>query len=136
MFETFDHTADIGLRVTAATLEELFAEAARGLMSLLVENPADVQPQVTETIRLAGTAVDYLLFDWLNELLFRFEGRGLLFCDFALRLDPDGLQATVRGEPYDGSRHRLAHEVKAITYHDFTVRETDDGWQAEMILDI
>lgn len=136
MFETFDHTADIGLRVVAATLEELFAEAARGLTSLLVENLDDVKATQTETIRLDGTETDYLLFDWLNELLFRFETRGLLFCEFDVRFNEQGLEATIRGEPCDRSRHRLAHEVKAVTYHDLSVQKTDRGWQAELIFDI
>lgn len=136
MFETFDHTADVGLRVSAATLEELFVEAARGLTSLLVENIDDVRPVVTETIQLAGTETDYLLFDWLNELLFRFETYRLLCCEFDVRLNGQGLEATIHGEPSDPTRHRLAHEVKAITYHGLNVQHTESGWQTELILDI
>ncbi len=136
MFETFDHTADIGLRVSAATLEELFVDAARGLTSLLVENVDDVQPTQTETIQLAGSKVDYLLFDWLNELLFRFETRQLLCAEFDVRFSDQVLEATVRGETWDRSRHRLAHEVKAITYHGLSVQQTASGWQTELILDI
>ena len=136
MFETFDHTADIGLRVTAATLAELFVEAARGLMSLLVENIDDVRLDRSETIQLAGTETDYLLFDWLNELLFRFETSGLLLREFEVRLDEQGLSATIRGEPCDRSRHRLDHEVKAITYHGLAVEQTESGWRVELILDI
>ena len=136
MFETFDHTADIGLRISATTLEELFVDAARGLTSLLVENIDDVRPTLSETISLGGTEVDYLLFDWLNELLFRFETRKLLCHEFDVRLTRQGLEATVRGETCDESRHRLAHEVKAITYHGLNVQQTDGGWQVELILDI
>ncbi len=136
MFETFDHTADIGLRIEAATLEELFVDAARGLMSLLVENIDAVQPTLTETIQLTGTETDYLLFDWLNELLFRFETRGMLFCEFNVRLNEQVLEATIRGEPFERSRHRMAHEVKAITYHGLSVEQTDNGWSVELVLDI
>ena len=136
MFETFDHTADIGLRVEAASLEELFVEAARGLMSLLVENVDDVRPIAEESISLVGSEVDYLLFDWLNELLFLFESRSLLFGEFVVRIDDAGLTATMRGEPCDRSRHRMAHEVKAVTYHGLSVDQTESGWRTELILDI
>ena len=136
MFETFDHTADIGLRIVAATLEELFVDAARGLMSLLVENIEVVQPTLTETIQLGSTEVDYLLFDWLNELLYTFESERLLLAEFKVELDPDGLRATARGEPMDLDRHRMEHEVKAITYHGLRVEEDADGWIAEVIVDI
>ena len=43
MFEHFDHTADLGLRVRAGTLEELLAEAGRGLLAMIVANPASVR---------------------------------------------------------------------------------------------
>ncbi len=136
MFETFDHTADIGLRVAAGTLEELFVDAARGLTSLLVENSDDVRGTVEEAVSLTARELDYLLFDWLNELLFRFETRQMLFCEFSVRVSDAGLEAILRGEPCDRSRHRLAHEVKAITYHGLCVEQTEKGWRAEMILDI
>lgn len=136
MFETFDHTADIGLRVSATTREDLFVDAARGLTSLLIENVGDVRPVLTEMIQLVGSEIDYLLFDWLNELLFRFETRQLLCSEFDVRFNEQGLEATVRGETWDRSRHRLAHEVKAITYHGLSVQQTASGWQTELILDI
>ena len=136
MFETFDHTADIGLRVRASSLEELFADAARGLTSLLLENPEEVRPTIEDSIALPSSEIDYLLFDWLNELLFRFESQGLLFAEFTIRIDDQGLQATMRGEHCDRTRHRMAHEVKAITYHGLSVEQTESGWQTELILDI
>ena len=37
MFEFFEHTADLGLRVTARDLESLLAEAAHGLLAMLID---------------------------------------------------------------------------------------------------
>lgn len=136
MFETFEHTADVGLRVASPNLAELFTDAARGLMSLLVENPADVRPRQASRIEIPGAAIDFLLFDWLNELLFRFETQHTLFCEFVPVIADDGLTADVWGEPMDLSRHHMAHEVKAITYHQFEVKQSPDGWTAHMIFDI
>jgi SHS2 domain-containing protein len=56
--------------------------------------------------------------------------------DFNVTIDAHGLQATVRGEPIDRERHQLAHEIKAVTYHQLEVKETDAGWQARFIVDI
>jgi SHS2 domain-containing protein len=138
MYETFEHTADVGLRVRAATLEELFSEAARGLFSLIVENFDHIQPAKEFAIVVPGQleAVDYLLFDWLNELLFRFDRDRIVFSKFAVTFSAGGLQATAWGELVDTARHRLDHEVKAITYHRLDVAQEADGWMAEVILDI
>jgi SHS2 domain-containing protein len=137
MYETFEHTADLGLRVRAADLDTLFAEAAEALTAALVEDPATVEPRREVAIGVEGTDRVYLLFDWLKELLYRFDAEHLLFRRFTVRVRGDGLDATAWGEPYDPERHPLSHEVKAITYHGLRVEPgPEGGWLAEVIVDI
>jgi SHS2 domain-containing protein len=137
MFELFDHTADLGLRVQAASLEELLAEAGRGLLAMIVANPAAVRPVQIRTIELPAGEVSYLLFDWLSELLYAFESDKLLLSEFDVNIAAGQLTATCRGEPMDESRHEMDHEVKAITYHGLKVEQGADGqWSAEVIVDI
>jgi SHS2 domain-containing protein len=136
MYEVFDHTADLGLRIRAASKEELFADAGQALYSVIVENLSEVRPLEEQTIQISGQDTDYLLFDWLTELLFLFETRRLLLSQFDIRLDSEGLKGVCRGEPFDPGRHRLEHEVKAITYHGLKVVSDQKGWLAEVIVDI
>lgn len=44
MFETFDHTADLGIRVRAETLQGLFEEAATALFSVMVVDQNTIRP--------------------------------------------------------------------------------------------
>jgi SHS2 domain-containing protein len=136
MYETFEHTADLGLRAQAADLDTLFAEAGRALFSAVVEDLGTVEPRELVEIRIDGVDHEYLLFDWLNELLYRFDSGHVLFSRFEVRVGADGLDATAWGERVDESRHALGHEVKAITYHELKVRQDADGWLAEVIVDI
>lgn len=136
MYETFEHTADLGLRVKAADLPSLFADAARGLTSVIVANVDQVRPVQAIRLSVEGTALDELLFDWLSEVLYTFESQRLLLCQFDVQLTGSGLQATARGEPLDLDRHMLEHEIKAVTYHGLKVEQTPDGWLAEVIVDI
>jgi SHS2 domain-containing protein len=145
MFELFDHTADLGLRVQATTLEELLAEAGRGLLVMHVANPETVRPVQAKTIELLADDPAYLLFDWLSELLFAFESNKLLLAEFEIELCPSELPPGVfpskliahcRGEQMDPARHVMDHEVKAITYHGLKVEQQDGTWFAEVIVDI
>lgn len=136
MYETFDHTADLGLRVRAPDLDALFAEAAEALFSVLVEDLAGVRESQSLEIDITGDDREFLLFDWLRTLLYRFDAEHMVFRSFEVRVRPDGLHATARGEPIDPGRHELGHEVKAITYHGLRVEQTPDGWLAEVIVDI
>jgi SHS2 domain-containing protein len=136
MHELFEHTADLGLRVRAADLDTLFAEAAACLFSAIVEDPSAVRPAVAHTIEVPGEDREYLLFDWLRELLYRFDAQHMVYGRFDVTVRDDGLTATAHGEPLDPARHVLSHEVKAITYHELKVEQTSDGWLAEVIVDI
>jgi SHS2 domain-containing protein len=136
MYETFEHTADLGLRIRAANLDQLFAEAAEAMFSAIVEDLSAVEPKQPLDVRLQGGDRALLLFDWLNELLFRFDTEHLLFGKFQVRLKDDTLNGTAWGEPLDLSRHSLSHEVKAITYHGLRVDQEKSGWLAEVIVDI
>jgi SHS2 domain-containing protein len=136
MYELFEHTADLGLRAEAADLDGLFAEIALALLAAIVEDPGAVRPVIDVRIEIEGADREYLLFDWLKELLHRFEDAQMLFSRFEVKIRDSGLGATVWGEPFDPDRHALGHEVKAITYHELKVVSTADGWLAEVIVDI
>ena len=136
MHELFEHTADLGLRAAAPDLNTLFAEMAACLVSAIIEDGATVRPLEAARVELAGTDREFLLFDWLKELLLRFETSRMLFAEFDVQVSDSGLTATVRGEAFDPERHTFAHEVKAITYHALKVEEHAGGWLAEVIVDI
>jgi SHS2 domain-containing protein len=136
MFETFDHTADLGLRIRAGDLNALFAEAGRALLSLLVSNPDAVMPKDARAVGVAGRNREDLFVDWLAELLFLFESDKFLASRLEAAVDDEGARGAVWGETYDPARHTLAHEVKAVTYHALKVENTESGWLAEVILDI
>ena len=136
MYETFEHTADLGLRIRAADLDTLFNEAAQCLFSAVVEDLGSVRPAQRIDVDLRGDDREYLLFDWLKELLYHFDAEHLLLGRFEVHVRPDGLSATAWGEPLDRARHVLDHEVKAVTYHGLRVEQVGDQWEAEVIVDI
>ena len=136
MHELFDHTADLGLRIRAADLNALFAEAGACLLASMVDDPRSVRPVESQGFVLGGTDREFLLFDWLRELLTRSDEARMLWCEFDVEVSPAGLTAAIRGEPFDPARHRLSREVKAITYHGLKIEDVPGGFLAEVIVDI
>jgi SHS2 domain-containing protein len=136
--ETFEHTADLGLRVFASDLPDLFRAAGEGLFDVIVANRGDVRVVTTESVSLSAESAEELLFKWLNELVFLSETQHRLYTRFDVVVDATGcrLDATIGGESIDRGRHVLDHEVKAATRHGLSLRAEQGGWVAEMILDI
>ena len=135
MYEYFEHTADMGLRVRAATLDELFADAARGMFALMIDAPADPREAERITVRLAADRIDDLLHDWLAELLFTFATRRLVLGRFDVHVSGTTLEAEAFGEAFDPARHTPGTELKAVTYHALSVQREGDEYVAEVIVD-
>ena len=138
-FRFFDHTADVGLELSAPTLPALFEEAALALSAVLSRS-GRVEPRCHVSVSLTAPSLEQLLVDWLAELLGRFDVELWVTGGVAVTVDRgDGrcsLQALVAGEPLDLRRHPGALPVKGITYHRLSVLQTADGWCATIVLDV
>lgn len=128
-----DHEADIGLEVNGKTLEELFKNAASGLFSLLVDLK-NVKPEVGKKLEITGNGE--LLINFLNELLYLWDTEGFIPKDFSLRIENDRLTGNVIGGLFDPHWHTIKKEIKAVTYHEFSLTREKGICKARFILDV
>jgi len=135
-YEFINHTADIGIKVKGKSLKDLFSNAGYAMFDILVEIK-DVKPEENLTIKIPGGQIEDILADWLRELLLKFNIDGWVLKVFDVyRVDESGLEATVKGEKMDPSRHRLKTEIKAVTYHNLKVYKNGNIWKAQIIFDV
>ncbi len=135
-YQYIDHTADLGIKVFGDTLAELFENAAFGLFDNIT-NLEKVSPNSEFSIEVQATDREALLVNWLSELNYLFLTRKELFNCFQVnQINDEHLTATVRGEKLNLDRHEIYTEVKAVTYHKLYVKETDQGWEAQVIFDL
>jgi SHS2 domain-containing protein len=135
-----DHTADVGVEITAASLDALFAEAAEALTETITDRAA-VRAVLERRFELVARDLETLLVDWLNELVYVFEVDRQLFAGAAVTVSATAegwqLVAVARGEAFDSARHPIAVLVKAVTHHGLEVVGQPGGtWSARVIFDI
>lgn len=131
-----EHTADMGIEARGETLEELFAQAAYGLLEIIAGAPQALS-RVEKSVTVEGGDTEELLVNWLNEILYLFEIKKFFPLDFEIEeVRGNHLLARVRGEPFDPRRHPVEREVKAVTYHQLRVEKTDGLWQARVYVDL
>jgi len=134
-FEILDHTADVGIIAYGADLKQAFANAAKGLFSLITELD-DVEEVLCRDIELTASDEESLLVGWLNELVYRFDTEGVLFKRFDItQLGDTRLKARSYGEKADSAKHSLKTGVKGATYHMLKVDKTD-GFRVQVLFDI
>ncbi|MGH2493735.1 MAG: archease [Ktedonobacteraceae bacterium] len=135
-YEVFDHTADVGLHASGKNLRELFTHVAEGMESLMV-SPEQVRIQVSREINVEGHDAVSLLINWLNELIFLFDTKYLIFRQFEIDdLTETRLRASAHGEAYDARRHDLSSAIKAATWHAAVIEQVEGGYRATVIFDI
>ena len=135
-FEILDISGDAGIRAFGKDLPELFANAATGMYSLIIDTQ-DIQEKRTLAISSQGSSQEGLLVAFLNELIFHFDTYGFVGKSVAITgLDNASVTAEISGEEFDPDHHEGKLLIKAATYHKLKIEEKGDSWEAEVIFDI
>lgn len=133
-----EHTADAKFHAFGETLEEAFGNAAMALFEVMLDT-SRVRPLVSITVDIEAEDVEALLYDFLSELLLVFDADGIALSEFDVSIQRDEkwhLFAKCKGEPFDPSRHHPRTEVKAITFHELSVRRMNGRYELTVVLDI
>lgn len=134
-FEEIDHSGDVGVRARGRDRNELFANATRGLFSLMYRGV--VEPVVERALEVTASGPEELLVDWLCEVIAESGTRGELYGDVIIRrMEERSVEGVLRGEAVDPGRHQLRFDVKAATYHNLVVEPDEKGFHARVIFDL
>jgi SHS2 domain-containing protein len=133
-------TADVAFEAWGTTLEEMFVAAADATMNVMVQDLNTIADQEHREISVEANAIDMLLFELLQELIYYKDAERLLLrvpnVQIQLHDDHFTLSAEAYGEELNPDKHELIVDVKAVTLHRFEVEPTDSDWRAMVILDI
>lgn len=130
-YEELEHTADWALRVWAPDLAGLLEQAARGMLDLCGVN-IDTSTRETRQLELSGIDREGLLVSFLGELLHILSEEKIAFDHFDLQMDNTKISAELKGGPVVDQRK----EIKAVTYHNLSIRETERGLETEIVFDV
>ncbi len=135
-FREIEHTADLGIEVSAADLPSLFACAGEAMFGLIVDL-SGIGLADELAIAATGDGPEELLHAWLCELLAQFNVGGFVAksCDVS-QVTSDRVDGVIRGEKLDLARHGFRTEIKGVTYHDFKVWHENGQWHARVIFDV
>ena len=161
-YRFLDHATDAVVEAEGKSMREAFAAAADAAVDLTLDRDSVAEGGHVE-IRAEGEDLSYLLYSWLEEVVFALITRG-----FAIRrveidkeassdLDAaavaaaaDGSAATIAsaaveplvirakayGEPLDLGRHGFKLEIKAPTFHEMSIKRSEAGASVRFLLDL
>jgi len=134
-FEILEHTADIGIIAYGGVINEAFANAAKGMFSLITELH-DVEETECRDIEVTAPDQENLLVNWLNELIFLFDVENIVFKRFDItEISDTNLKARSYGQKVNNQKHGIKTGIKAATYHMLNI-EKDNGIRIQVLFDI
>jgi SHS2 domain-containing protein len=129
-FRWIDHTGELELELEAPNERGIFEAGLDAMAELLSSYEARERSEVP--VELSGSDRALLIADWLGELAYLAETRGLVPESLAsFELNDEGAKATVVGTVGDPP-----HLVKGATYHRLRFEPADGGWRARVVLDV
>lgn len=139
-FEFLEHTADVYVAAYGKTLEEAFENAALATFETMTDTKK-VEPKAKDEIEVKGHDEQALLYNWLEELIIKFEITENLYSRFEIspiKKSPNGfkLKAKIWGEPFNPNKHPQKVGIKAITYHQMEILKKPNAVTVKFILDI
>src|SRR5579863_4814538 len=132
IFREIEHTGDIGIEIEADSRAELFRRAAIAIARLMADT-AGVRPLESRDLSIPGTGDADLMHDMLSGLLRTFLVDSFIWSAATVDEDGAGLRVHLLGERFDPNRHQFLEEIKAVTYHELSVRNADGRWFARVI---
>ena len=135
-YDIIEHTADIGIKAYGKSLKGLFVNAARGLFDIIADLDG-LKPSTSIKVKLEAENPEELLILWLDELIYNFYTKQIIFCDFNIKSISDTkVEAEVSGRHIGNKKSRLKTEVKAATYHGLKIEEKKKRYEVQIIFDV
>jgi len=134
-FELLDiATADMAFAAYGKDLNELFANAAKAITSIMFDGK--IAQKISRKIALEEDEDIVLLQKWLSELVYLHDSEKLLFSRFDIKTDGKKLKATIFGEKYDPKKHKFIIDIKAVTYHRMSIDKIKTGYKCTVVVDV
>jgi SHS2 domain-containing protein len=136
-YKFLDHATDAIIEVTAKNLHEAFLVTADAVINLTIDKNTVNQKQIRE-FTASGKDLRYLLFSWIEELVFILITEGFAIGRLELAIKEDNgykINAKAFGEPLEFQKHNFKVEIKAPTFYDMEIKQNNQVYM-RFLLDL
>ncbi len=134
-YEIFDHTADIGIKITGTSLTEIFWKAIHATADLL-SGGIEIEPIIEKGFSLEEENIETAFVGVLEEVIYFFEKELFLPSQCSVNIEKDMYEINLKGNIVSEEDVKNGTEIKAVTYHQLEIKKVDDKYQATVIFDV
>jgi len=136
-YKYLEHATDAFIEVNASNLEEAFTLAAKSVIETILDIDT-IEAKKERQITVTGKDLNYLLYNWLEELIILTITEGFASKTIKLKIEKNTeyrVLATLSGEEIDCKKHHFKVEIKSPTFHLMEIKQ-DGGVLMRYLLDL
>jgi SHS2 domain-containing protein len=138
-FRYLDHVTDAIVEAYGSSLDEAFENSAKGLVNTMIDLE-QITPDQEYEIVAKGYDVKSLLYDWLEKVMLGLLIYNIALSDFKVKISKNNgdyfLKGIAKGEVLDLKKHHYKIEIKAVTYHEMEIKQTENMITTRFLLDL
>ena len=124
-YKVLDHATDALIEVTASSLIEAFEVAGYSVVDTILDN-SKIEEKKERNIVVNGKDLNYLLYNWLEEIVFLLITEGFAIKKLNITLEKNEeytISASIFGENIDIKKHGFKVEIKSPTFHEMEIKQ-------------
>ena len=134
-FKFLAHTADLKFKAYGKTVEEVFINSAKALMSQIFSGRVKEKEKIK--INLSGKDYESLLYNFLEEIIFLIDSKGFLVSEVKdLKIDKKSFKLSGVFEGDSGENYEVHTHIKAVTYNEMFVKRERGKGVSQVVLDV
>lgn len=133
-YKFLKHTADIKFQAFGKNIEKVFENSALALKESIC-GKTKIKKEKRKKIKISGKDFESLLYKFLEEIIYLLEGENLIISRIKnLKIKDMKLNAEILGD--NSNNYNFTNSVKAVTYNEMFVKEENNKWIAQVVLDV
>ncbi|MEK6918860.1 MAG: archease [Nanoarchaeota archaeon] len=143
-YQFLDHTADVKFRAYGKTLEETFENCAMAVKETITKS--EISAVLTKGCGMMADDLEGLLQNFLEEIIFLFDSENFIVAKIEkLRIIKDTVGFSLAcdfagdltsGKDTQGNSYDFEEHIKAITYHEMSIKKVNGNYEIEVVLDV
>ncbi|MCU0642251.1 MAG: archease [archaeon] len=137
-FKFLPHTGDVKIEVEERTLNKAFSTAALALKEVIAEQIL-VAPRIKKEISVSSENKESLLYDFLEQFLYLLDTESFVISKAPLvkiEKTEEGFKLDAKLIGDNGKKYIFTNDVKAITYNEMKISESEDKCVITFVLDV
>lgn len=136
-YRVIDHKADIKIKISGKTAEELFSEALNGFLHVVIKRKkGKIKNFERKEIYLEGIDMEDLLVRFLNELIYFVSTKKVPVKIEKINLKEKRIEVEILLAPLTAELFEIKTELKAATYHNLKIEKKGGNFHTEVVFDV